>query len=189
MEVGRQTDGLRKKIEERYVHRNLVKMTRHWMKIMKRMENPKTGKTELFEKNVSTYKFICLPDIFPRKSHQQLKATMAFVGPNPTQHLSPPKSDPPVNQSPSPVLSVFVFVLDFCLLLTSQVWVCLVLHIYTRSSSSFTTWNTRVPPNWFPWVHSCLSKPFSTSLKYPSLVPHCSLGKIQTPHLGLQGPP
>lgn len=63
------------------------------MKIMKTMENPKMGGTELFEKNISTYMSICLLDIFPQKPHQQLKATMAFIGPNPTQHLSPPKSD------------------------------------------------------------------------------------------------
>lgn len=53
---------------------------------------------------------------------------------------------------------------------------------------SLLTWNTIVPPNWFPWVHSCISSPCSTSLKYSSVVPHCSLGKIQTPHHGLQLP-
>lgn len=95
-----------------------------------------------------------------------------------------------IRHSPSPVLLVFVF--DFCLLLLCQVWVCPILHIYTattRSSSSFTTHLECHSASWVPWTHSCLSKPCFTSLKYPSLVTHCSLGKIQTPHHGLQGPP
>lgn len=54
---------------------------------MKRMENPKMDGTELLEENVSIHKSICLLDISLHMWRHQLKATMALVGSNQTQHL------------------------------------------------------------------------------------------------------
>lgn len=67
-------------------------------------------------------------------------------GLTPCQRFSPPEADSSANQSLSPVL------------LTSQVWVCSLLHIHTATTMSHHSPGIPECPL-FPWVHSCPSKP------------------------------